>query len=125
MTISTYIVYLHFTTKEDLSEATVAHALGTSLAAARTADLFQTSHALLGPLIAQHEARFTFALAKALRAARMKEAYKSTGLTARQLAATLNATARGLKFGATSRATFVAGFRIAVRALCTPLRSLR
>ena len=48
-------------------------------------------------------------------------AYKPAGLTARQLADTLRATAIGLKHTAASRAAFVDAFTVAVRAICLPL----
>ncbi len=85
-------------------------------------DLGETSDALFGPLIAEHEAQFTLAVAKALRGAGLCAAYKPTGLTAKQLAFTLSATARGLKHSCAARAEFVERFNHAVRALCLPLR---
>ena len=47
--------------------------------------------------------------------------FRSAGLTAKQLAETLNATARGLKYSCATRAEFTERFSIAVRAMCTPL----
>jgi len=49
-------------------------------------------------------------------------AYKASGLTARQLAETLYATARGLKYASPTREAFVEKMTVAVRALCMPLR---
>lgn len=85
-------------------------------------DLGEAGDALVGPLIAQHEALFAAAVVKALRSAGLVAAYRSTGLTARQLTDTLSATARGLKYGCASRGDFVERFTHAVRALCMPLR---
>ena len=85
-------------------------------------DLGEASESLVGPLGTQHEKQFVEAVAKAMRTAGLVAAYKSTGLTAKQLADTLNATARGLKHGCASRAEFVERMTHAVRALCMPLR---
>ena len=86
------------------------------------ADLGEASDTLVGPLVTQHEARFTEAVVKAMRAAGLVAAYKPAGLTARQLTDTLSATARGLKYVCTSRAEFVERLAHAARALCMPLR---
>jgi TetR/AcrR family transcriptional regulator, regulator of autoinduction and epiphytic fitness len=87
-----------------------------------TADLEEASDQLVGPLMADHEERFVEAVTKAIRASGLPAAYKPAGLTARQLAETLNATARGLKHGCASREEFGARFAVALRALCLPLR---
>lgn len=84
-------------------------------------DLVEASNALLGPVVAEHEERFVDAVVKSLRASGLAAAYKPAGLTARQLADTLYATARGLKHGSSTRASFVEGLALAVRALCLPL----
>ena len=88
---------------------------------AGASDLVEASRALLGPVIEEHEERFVDAVAKTLRSSGLMSAYRSSGLTARQLADTLNATARGLKHASASRAAFVEGIAIAVRAMCAPL----
>lgn len=102
-------------------DAWVGRFVGTMGAGA--ADLGEASDTLVGPLVAQHEARFTELVVKALRTAGLVAAYKPVGLTARQLTDTLSATARGLKHGCTSRPEFVERLTHAVRALCMPLRS--
>lgn len=84
-------------------------------------DLESASVHLIGPVIAEREEAFVELVAKAIRASGLPGAYKSAGLTARQLADTLNATARGLKYGAATRAEFVARFTVAVRVVCFPL----
>jgi TetR/AcrR family transcriptional regulator, regulator of autoinduction and epiphytic fitness len=84
-------------------------------------DLHEAGGALVGPLIAEHEALFADAVAKALRGSGLAAAYKPAGLTAKQLADTLHATARGLKHASPSREVFVQGVAVAVRALCLPL----
>jgi AcrR family transcriptional regulator len=89
--------------------------------AADAADLVEASKSLLGPALAEHEAAFTEALTKLMRTSGLAAAYKPAGLSARQLAETLQATARGWKYGSGTRADFVAGVTIAVRALCAPL----
>ena len=89
---------------------------------ADVSDLQQASQELVGPLIQEHEERFVERVARALRSSGLPAAYRSAGISARQLADTLNATARGLKHGTASRAEFGERFSIAVRALCLPLR---
>jgi len=85
-------------------------------------DLEEASALLVGPLIAQHEELFVEMVTKVIRASGLSAAYKPAGLTARQLADTLHATARGLKHGCAVRAEFGERFAVAVRALCLPLR---
>ncbi len=74
-----------------------------------------------GPLMAERERRFVEGVAGALRASGLSWAYKPAGLTARQLAETLCATARGLR-GSATRAAFAEAVAVAARALCLPLR---
>jgi TetR/AcrR family transcriptional regulator, regulator of autoinduction and epiphytic fitness len=88
---------------------------------ANAAELGTATNEHLGPLVTQLEGQFVDGVAKALRASGLLGAYKPAGLTARQLAETLYATARGLKYGP-SRAAFVEGITVAVRAMCLPLR---
>ncbi|NTX16934.1 TetR/AcrR family transcriptional regulator [Myxococcus sp. CA051A] len=73
----------------------------------------------------RHETLFLEAVAKLLRASGLVAAYKSTGLTARQLTDTLYATARGLKYSSGTREAFVQGIGVAIRALCMPLGASR
>ena len=84
-------------------------------------DLYEASRELVGPLIAQSEETFVEMVTKVVRASGLPAAYKSAGITARQLVETLNATARGLKHSCTSRADFVQRMTLAVRAMCVPL----
>ena len=86
-------------------------------------DLKEAGDQLVGTLIAQHEQRFVDAVARAIRGSGLPAAYRPAGLSARQLADTLCATARGLKHGCPTRAAFGERFAVAVRALCLPLRS--
>lgn len=79
----------------------------------------------LGEEAARYEALFQEAVVKVLRASGLVAAYKSTGLTARQLTDTLYATARGLKYISGTREAFVQGIGVAVRALCMPLGASR
>jgi AcrR family transcriptional regulator len=87
-----------------------------------SSDLGEAAGSLIGPLIVEHEARFGEAVARAISTGGLAAAYKPAGLTGRQLAETLNATARGLKHSSATRADFVRAMTIAVRALCLPLR---
>jgi AcrR family transcriptional regulator len=84
-------------------------------------ELAAATSELVGPMVTEREGLFVEAVARALRASGLMAAYKPAGLTARQLADTLYFTARGLKYSAT-RAAFVEGMTVAVRAMCLPLR---
>jgi TetR/AcrR family transcriptional regulator of autoinduction and epiphytic fitness len=90
---------------------------------AGASDLVEASKVLVGPMVAEFDALFVDAVAKTIRASGLMTAYKASGLTARQLADTLYATARGLKYASATREAFVEGMSIAVRALCAPLPS--
>jgi AcrR family transcriptional regulator len=88
---------------------------------AGAADLAEATGALVGPMMKQYEGLFLEAVARALGAAGLSAAYKGAGVTGRQLAETLSATARGLKHSSATREEFGRGMTIAVRALCAPL----
>jgi TetR/AcrR family transcriptional regulator of autoinduction and epiphytic fitness len=85
------------------------------------ADLAAAASEHVGPMLAEREGAFVEMVAKALRAAGLVAAYRPAGLTARQLADTLYATGRGLKYAAT-REAFPEGMTVAVRAMCLPLK---
>lgn len=85
------------------------------------AELLEASAMLVQPVIDDHEARFERELVKAIRGSGLAAAHKCSGVSAPQLAQTLQAVARGLKHMVTTRAAFVEGIDRAVRALCTPL----
>jgi len=89
--------------------------------AADAADLMEAADTLAGTMLADHEKRFLDAVAAALRAAGLAAAYKPAGLTARQLAENLNATARGLKHSCATQEEFRQAFAIAVRITCAPV----
>jgi AcrR family transcriptional regulator len=148
--ISRQGLYLHFTTKEALFQATVQHVLDTGMSAATrrlnqanddvadrllgafdewlgrfvgafgadVTDIGEASTQLVGTLIPDREAQFGDAIAKVLRTSGVAAAYKPAGLSARQLADTLYATARGLKHHCRTRGEFVERMRVAVRAMC-------
>jgi AcrR family transcriptional regulator len=88
---------------------------------ANGSDLGEATDALVMPLIHEHTERFLELLAKFMRSSGLLLVYRPAGLTARQLAETLHATARGLKYAVGSREQFVEGIDRAVRALCLPL----
>lgn len=92
------------------------------LATGDVEDLHAASEELVGPLITEHEEQFVERVARALRSAGLSAAYKTAGISARQLAETLQATARGLKHSCATRAEFGERMGVAVRALCLPLR---
>ena len=84
-------------------------------------DLAAAAKELVGPLLSEREAMFVDAVTKVLRSCGLAAAYKPAGLTAKQLADTLYATGRGLKYAAT-REAFLEGMAVAARAMCMPLR---
>ena len=86
------------------------------------ADLIEATSRLSGAMLTQYEEIVAEAVTKALRSSRLSAAYKSSGVTARQLTNTLLATARGLKHNCKSRDQFVQAFSIAAKVLCSPLR---
>lgn len=85
------------------------------------ADLGEATHALVGPLLRSYGERFVELLAKFMRSSGLLAAYKPAGLTARQLAETLYATARGFKTESATRAEFNDAVGKALRAFCLPL----
>jgi AcrR family transcriptional regulator len=89
---------------------------------AEVTDIEEASTSLVGTVVADHEERFLEGIVRELRSSGVAAAYRPAGLQARQLAETLNFTARGLKHSVASRAEFVERMRVAVRALCLPLR---
>ncbi|HVK74293.1 MAG TPA: TetR/AcrR family transcriptional regulator [Kofleriaceae bacterium] len=84
-------------------------------------DLHEAIVRLVGPQVAAHEDQFIELVARVLRSSGLAAAYKPAGLTARQLADTLYATARGLKHSCATRAELIDRLTVAVRALCLPL----
>jgi AcrR family transcriptional regulator len=89
---------------------------------ADVSDLEEIGHALVGPLFAESEKRFGEMIGKAIRGSGLPAAYKPGGISARQLADMLCATARGLKHQCSTRAEFGERFGVAVRAICMPLK---
>lgn len=88
---------------------------------AGASDIAEVAGELGGSALAHSENQFLEAVARTLRASGLLAAYKAAGLTARQLADTLYATSRGLKYSSSNREAFVAGMTVAVRAMCAPL----
>jgi AcrR family transcriptional regulator len=91
------------------------------LLGAGASDLVEAAHTLIGPMVTEHDALFGNAITKVISTSRLAAVYRPAGLTARQLAETLCATGRGLKYGCPSREAFVRGMTVAVRTLCAPL----
>lgn len=85
------------------------------------AELLELKDRLLGPLFETYEEQFAELVTRAIKGSGLPASYKPAGLSARQLADTLRATAVGLKHTASSRAAFVEAFTVAVRAMCLPL----
>jgi len=92
---------------------------------ANMTDLEEAGHALVGPLFAESEKRFVEMIGKAIRSSALPAAYKSEGISVRQMADMLCATARGLKHECASRGEFGERFDVALRALCMPLKDHR
>jgi AcrR family transcriptional regulator len=85
------------------------------------ADLQEASELLTGSLMADHEQVFIDAVAKLVRSSGLAGAYKAAGVTARQIAEMLYASARGLKHACSSPAEFAERFAVAARITCAPL----
>jgi TetR/AcrR family transcriptional regulator, regulator of autoinduction and epiphytic fitness len=88
-------------------------------------DLHEAIDLHLGPLLAEHEERFLEAVARVIRAAGLPAACRAAGISARQIADTLAAAARGLKHGCRSPGEFAERFAVAVRVACLPFREGR
>lgn len=86
------------------------------------ADLAEASRTVGGNVGQEYEVRFAESLARAFRGSGLMAAYRPANINARQLADTLTATARGLKYSSQTREAFREAMTIAVRALCLPLR---
>jgi AcrR family transcriptional regulator len=89
---------------------------------ADTSELIADTTKLTGSIMSDHRKRFEQAVAKAITDSPLKGAYAATGLTALQLARTLDATARGIKEVSASREEFVERLVIGVRVLCASVR---
>jgi AcrR family transcriptional regulator len=88
---------------------------------ADASDLASATGTLTGPMIKEYEALLVEAVARAIAGSGLAAAYKPARLTARQLADTLHATARGLKYSSATREEFGRQMTIAVKAMCAPL----
>lgn len=89
--------------------------------AADASDLMAAADGLVGTLIADYEKLFVDAVTATLRDGGLTAAYKKAGVTARQLAENLCATARGLKHSCETQEEFRQAFAIAIRITCAPL----
>lgn len=81
-------------------------------------DLAEVGGQLAGAELARYEAEFVDAVAAALADSALAERYRAAGLEPRQLAETLEATARGLKHSCPTREDFVQRISVAARSLC-------
>jgi TetR/AcrR family transcriptional regulator, regulator of autoinduction and epiphytic fitness len=86
-----------------------------------TADLMAAAEPIIGKLMTDHHDPFLNAVAAVLRDSRLAAAYKPAGITARQLAETLDSAASGLKEHCRNREEFVTRLAVAVRVICAPL----
>lgn len=85
------------------------------------ADLIAAAEPIIGKLIADHHDPFLDAIAVVIRDCGLAAAYKPAGITARQIAETLDAAADGLKEHSPNREEFVKRLTVAVRVICAPL----
>lgn len=91
--------------------------------AADASDLMEAAQGLVGTEVEFHQKLFVESIAAALRDAGLVAAFKPTGLTARQLAENLCATAKGLKHSCGTQEEFREAFSVAARLTCAPLVS--
>jgi TetR/AcrR family transcriptional regulator, regulator of autoinduction and epiphytic fitness len=86
------------------------------------AELIEASEELFGDLVGEQEEKFRGAVARALTEAGIAEGAAKSGVTARDLALTLDAVATGLEHTVASRDELTSRMRTAIRAVCrTPL----
>ncbi len=88
---------------------------------ADASDLIETSGELSASMMSEHAERFERAVANAIAESALKGVYAGAGVSPKQLARTLHATARGFKHESGSRDAFVEDVATAVRVLCAPL----
>lgn len=81
-------------------------------------DLHEATTLHGGELLRAAEARFLDLVIKVIRGSRLPAAFKASGLSVRELAESLQATARGLKTLCTTRDEFDERMRVAVRVMC-------
>lgn len=84
------------------------------------AELFETSARLVGPLIQQQECSFRRAVTELLARSGLGRLWAGAGLSAQDLADTLEAVAYGLKHRTSSRTDYRARIGRAVRLICGP-----
>jgi len=84
-------------------------------------DLIAAAEPIIGKLMADHHDPFLNAVAAVIRDSGLAAAYKPAGITAHQIAETLDAAADGLKEHSPNREEFVRGLNVAVRVICAPL----
>jgi AcrR family transcriptional regulator len=82
------------------------------------ADLTEAAGHLIGPLGHEHDRLFLDAVARTITASGLAAGYKAAGVSARQLADTLDAAARGLKHSTASREAFGRAMALVVRVVC-------
>ncbi len=88
---------------------------------ANAADLKEAADGLVSTEVTDFEKLFVETVAAQLREGGLAAAYKSAGVSARQLAENLCTTARGLKYSCETQAEFREAFAVAVRITCAPL----
>lgn len=101
-------------------DAMYGHYIESLGATPHLAELFETSARLVGPLIKQQECSFRGAVTDLLSRAGLGRLWAGAGLSAPDLAETLEAVAYGLKHRIGSRADYLLRIGRAVRLVCGP-----
>ena len=101
-------------------DAMYGHYIESLGATPHLAELFETSARLVGPLIKQQECSFRGAVTDLLSRAGLGRLWAGAGLSAHDLAETLEAVAYGLKHRISSRADYLLRIGRAVRLVCGP-----
>jgi AcrR family transcriptional regulator len=99
-------------------EAMHGHYMDTVGSTPHLAELLEAARDMVGGLIDEKEGRFVDAVARVLTQAGIAARFSGIGLSARDLAGTLQAVSYGLKHRACTRVAYADGMRIAVRILC-------
>jgi AcrR family transcriptional regulator len=87
------------------------------------ADLMCASTSLAGDTLTRYGLQFERALARAIGESALADFCTAAGVSPRDAATALHATARGLKYSAKTRQEFVQGLTAAARMFCAPLHT--
>lgn len=99
-------------------QAMHGHYLDTVGSTPHLAELLEAARDMVGGLIDEKEGRFVDAVVRTLERSGVAGRYSGIGVSARDLAGTLQAVSYGLKHRACARSAYADGMRIAVRIIC-------